>query len=127
LQFLSDAPYLHDFFRKPDGDKWLTLPTRVFRISDGQEVSRFYTNPVTTNRAMPMACSDVSRKGRLLALAEKDSPAIRVIEVASGKVLAEFNGHREGVHGLAFSHDERTLASGGEDALVILWDVSGLK
>jgi WD40 repeat protein len=119
--------YQHDLFRKPDGDKWVTLPTRVFRVSDGQEVSRFYTNPRSTNRAMRLACFAVSKSGRLLALAEKDSPTIRVFDLASGKLLAELSGHREGVYGLAFSHDEQTLASGGEDALVILCDVSGLK
>ena len=119
--------YHHDLFRKPDGDKWLTLPTRVFRVADGREVSRFYTNPQTTSRAMRLACSTVSTNGQMLALAEKDSPAIRLIDIISGKVQAEFNGHRQGIHGLALSPDSRTLVSGGEDALIILWDVPDVK
>ena len=100
--------YQHDLFRKPDGDKWLTLPTRVFQLSDGREVSRFYTNPQTTSRAMQLACSAISPNGRLLALAEKDSSTIRVIDIDSGKVQAEFNGHRQEIHGLAFSPTANT-------------------
>jgi WD40 repeat protein len=133
LLFTPDGSHIivatshHDLFRKPDGVKWVTNPVRVYRVSDGKEISQFHANPKTTNRAMSWACAAVSRSGRLVAVAEKDSPAIRVFDVMKGKLLAEFDGHRGGVHGLAFSHDEQILASGGEDAIVTLWDVAGLK
>ena len=119
--------YLHDILRRPDGDKWYTLPTRVFRVADGREIGRFYSNPDTMNRTLRHACAACSPDGRLLALAEPDSPTIRLIEIASGKVRAELTGHHHGVHGLAFAPDGKTLASGGKDTVAILWDVTGAR
>src|SRR6185312_14945802 len=68
-----------------------------------------------------------SPDNRLLAVAEKESGIVRLIEIASGKLRAEFAGHRHGVHGLAFAPDGKTLASGGEDNVVFLWDVTGAR
>ncbi|KAI6184384.1 Utp12 domain-containing protein [Aphelenchoides bicaudatus] len=34
-----------------------------------------------------------------------------------------FTGHRTGVNALAFSNDGLTLASGGKDSIVVLWDI----
>uniref|UniRef100_A0AC34RRA5 Small-subunit processome Utp12 domain-containing protein n=1 Tax=Panagrolaimus sp. JU765 TaxID=591449 RepID=A0AC34RRA5_9BILA len=34
-----------------------------------------------------------------------------------------FSGHKTGVNTLAFSHDGFTLASGGKDCVIIIWDV----
>lgn len=34
-----------------------------------------------------------------------------------------FSGHRTGVNCLAFSNDGLTLASGGKDSVVVLWDI----
>jgi hypothetical protein len=105
----------------------LTQPTRLFHVPSGREVSRFYHNPEKEDKASILSCEAWSPDGRLLAVAEEESAVVRVLEIASGKVRVELRGHRDGVRGLAFSPDGKTLASGGEDNVVVLWDVTGAR
>jgi WD40 repeat protein len=59
--------------------------------------------------------------GRTLATASADG-AIRLWEVATWKVRAEFRGHRDRVTALAFGPDGR-LFTGGLDTVILRWDV----
>ncbi|HWG44849.1 MAG TPA: hypothetical protein VN688_18895, partial [Gemmataceae bacterium] len=129
-----------DLVFSPDGERLIvttylygpkskrtTLPARVFRVSSGWEIGRFSTNPEKTASTDWLSCAAWSPNGQLLAVAGEESGTVRLLEIASGKVRAEFVGHRHGVHGLAFAPDGQTLASGGEDNVAFLWDVTGAR
>jgi WD40 repeat protein len=63
-----------------------------------------------------------SPDGRLLATSEGND--IHLWEVATGKEVRAYRGHRNEVHAMAFSANGRRLASSGSDATTVIWDLS---
>jgi WD40 repeat protein len=65
-----------------------------------------------------------SQDGRLLAAAGPDG--VTVFETATGRQRWRFSGgHLKEVACMAFAPNSRQLATGGEDTLIYLWDLTG--
>jgi WD40 repeat protein len=69
----------------------------------------------------------LSPDGRTLAGVAPDLRAVRLLDPATGEEVRRLEGHQERVTALAFSADNKWLATGSADETVRLWDTrSGL-
>lgn len=60
---------------------------------------------------------------RHLALASVSGPVV-IVHRQSGEVVHRFAGHRMGTLSVSWRRDGQVLASGGQDSMVRLWDIS---
>lgn len=64
-----------------------------------------------------------SPDGTRLAIADTGDPP-RVLDVATGQVVLELEGHAAGVSDVAWSPDGARIATAGYDERVIVWDAA---
>jgi WD40 repeat protein len=87
-------------------------------VASGQVVREF--SKVHSDAVLSLAFSP---DGKLLASGAADKMA-RVTELATGKLVRNFEGHTHHVLGVSWSADGRTLATAGADGMVKIWDVT---
>lgn len=108
----------------PDGKQ---LATGSGEPSRGGELKLWDVATGQLVRDFPKVHSDAvlslefSPDGKLLASGAADKMA-RVTDVATGKVVRNFEGHTHHVLGVSWSADGRTLATAGADGMVKVWD-----
>jgi WD40 repeat protein len=71
--------------------------------------------------AQECTCASLSPHG-VLATGSKDQ-SVKLWDFETGALLAAEHAHCEAVRAVAFSHDGSTLVSGGDDGIVMVWNV----
>jgi len=108
----------------PDGKLLATgggQPTRggeikIWRVADGQLMQSF-----TDVHSDAVFGLDFSADGKYLASGAADK-FVKVLDLATGKVVKTFEGHTHHVLGVSWKRDGRTLASAGADNVIKVWD-----
>jgi WD40 repeat protein len=125
---LTGQPWSNTLAFSPDGSLLAVAghnrPVRIVDTGTGQEWPPL--EPAGPWSTLALAFSP---DGRALAASghngRSEQEAALVWELASGKLRCRCSGHRSGVGTLAFAPDGLTLATGGQDTTILLWDVSG--
>jgi dipeptidyl aminopeptidase/acylaminoacyl peptidase len=116
--------YLRQLAFTPDGRTLITLSSEsaprfwdLAALADRTTVG----SAIYTNAAMAL-----SPDGQTVAACSRDSKSVQLWDVTSAQSKGTFaKGHGDRIEVMAFAPDGTTLASGGRDKLVRLWEVNG--
>lgn len=104
---------------------------RLWNLETGQcfatlngHTSRIWSVAFSPGTNQPASCNVPYQPGLGLLLASgSEDQTVRLWDVWTGQCLKILQGHRDGIHSVAFSPTGERLASGSSDATIRLWDV----
>ncbi len=104
--------------KTPSGAHFTTDHSGNFFHIDSTEI---FLEPLPTQKRSPVVTAlSASQHGEYLAAAGDDH-SIRVIKVATGRVVSTLLGHRDWIQTLCFAPNSHKLYSAGDDGRVLKW------
>ena len=83
---------------------------------------------IVTLSTVNVTCLAFSPEGTRIAVGMSGrQPTVQIWDIAIGKPIATFTGHKRGIQSLAFSPDSSLLTSGGSDGVIYLWDITSYR
>lgn len=83
---------------------------------------------IVTLSTVNVTCLAFSPDGTRIAVGMRGrQPTVQIWDIATGKPIVTFTGHKRGIRSLAFSPDSSLLASGGNDGVIYLWDITSYR
>lgn len=126
LVFSADGQYLASVFGEDRAVPEAELRRNAIQVWDtanGLEVGLVAVAPKPAQRFAVRTLA-LSPDHRRIAFAAYGEAAVRIWDINAESELACLRGHEGLVTALAFSSDGKLLASGSEDAAILLWDRS---
>lgn len=123
--YVKDVEYANDAAFTPDGK---TIITGGFNKEPYQGIIKIWNvNDGTLIRTIidgqSIDCVAISHDGQKLATGNFDH-SLKIWEIATGKLLKEFIGHKSYIKSVVFSPDDKTLVSSGNGGIINLWKVN---
>jgi eukaryotic-like serine/threonine-protein kinase len=88
-------------------------------------ITHLVRRPPPTHGGVRVRVQAVDFSDQFLAVGHRDGE-LKLYDLATWVEVASVPAHRSHILGLAFSPDGRTLATGGTDQVILLWDVASL-
>lgn len=123
--YVKDVEYATDAAFTPDGK---IIITGGFNKEPYQGIIKMWNaNDGTLIQAIidgqSIDCVTISHDGLKLATGNFDH-SVKIWEIATGRLLKEFVGHKSYVKSVVFSPDDQTLVSSGNGGVINLWRVN---
>jgi WD40 repeat protein len=99
--------------------------TKKGRENDANEYDYTFSKEILLGGWSSVTLLTFTPDGNFLACSNNGSQ-IRIVDLTDGQIVATFDGHKARIDSLCFTSDGRTLASGGRDRRIRLWDTSRL-
>jgi RNA polymerase sigma factor (sigma-70 family) len=125
--FQAHAGWVARVVVAPDGKSFATVGggdhvVRVWDLTSGKALQNFGGKQKSFVTGVAF-----SPDGKSLVTLHQDEQALRIWDVGSGKELHLLQGHAHAIANLAISPDGKTLASGGYDGTLCLWEMASGK